>query len=308
MNDLISAISGDASGLEMMIMILAGGSVISLGLALWLLARPLFDPVRQRLASLGKAEPSPPALSRMEQHHGLQLFTDREKDTRQQLTLAGYRSPATLGNFYILRTLLIILLTVAAILFQSRQDTWTLHSAILWFGSAYLAGMQLPRWFLLNRQARFQRLLSEALPDAIDLLIVCVQAGLGLNAALVRMAREIQHLHPVLFAEIDRLNAEIAAGQDRAEALRGLASRTGQQDIRALTSLLLQSLRFGTSITETLHVFGDELREKRLQRAEEQAAKMATKLVFPLIFCLLPAFLITAVGPGFLQIMRFFSH
>jgi tight adherence protein C len=244
----------------------------------------------------------------MEQHHGLQLFTDREKDTRQQLTLAGYRSPATLGNFYILRTLLIILLTVAAILFQSRQDTWTLHSAILWFGSAYLAGMQLPRWFLLNRQARFQRLLSEALPDAIDLLIVCVQAGLGLNAALVRMAREIQHLHPVLFAEIDRLNAEIAAGQDRAEALRGLASRTGQQDIRALTSLLLQSLRFGTSITETLHVFGDELREKRLQRAEEQAAKMATKLVFPLIFCLLPAFLITAVGPGFLQIMRFFSH
>lgn len=307
MIDLFGLLWLDERSLELLLWVLTSGSLVLLFLALWFIAKPLFDPVRQRLSELGRTEQAPPSISKMDQQ-GLQFLPDREQAMRHQLSIAGYHSPTALGNFYILRAILMITLIIMALTVQLQQDTWTPQSAMLCFGCAYMAGLHLPKWFIQNRQAKFRRVLSEALPDVIDLLIVCIQAGLGLNAALMRMAKEIEYLHPVFFQEINRLNAEIAAGQDRAQAIRGLAIRTGHEDIRALTSLLLQSLRFGTSITETLHIFGDELREKRLQRAEEQAAKMATKLVFPLIFCLLPAFIITAIGPGFLNILRFFRH
>lgn len=133
--------------------------------------------------------------------------------------------------------------------------------------------------------ARRQRLLRNALPDAIDLLMVCAEAGLGLNAALLRVAGELNGIHPEFANELAIVNAALRASVDRDQALRNLAQRTGLEDIKGLVTLLAQSVRFGTSIAQALRVYAEEFRGKRMQQAEENAAKLATKLIFPMIFC-----------------------
>lgn len=133
------------------------------------------------------------------------------------------------------------------------------------------------------------------------------QAGLGLNAALLRVARDLDYAHPELSAELAVVNAEIRAGIDRSRALRDLVERTGLEDLKALVLVLVQSLRFGTSISMSLRVYSEEFRDKRLQAAEEHAAKLSTKMIFPLIFCFLPGFFIVAVGPAFLRFVALFA-
>jgi len=165
-------------------------------------------------------------------------------------------------------------------------------------------GLLLPSIFLSHRVETRKRSLMNALPDALDLLVTCTEAGLGLNQALQRVANEIEVSHPLLAEELALVNAEIRAGVDRTEALKALASRTGLEEIRGLVSLMSQSMRFGTSIADTLRIYSEEYREKRMQRAEEQAAKIGTKLIFPLVFFLWPAFFIVAVAPAVLGALR----
>ena len=137
----------------------------------------------------------------------------------------------------------------------------------------------------------------------MDLLVVCVEAGLGLAAAIQRVADELAISHPELASELFIVNAEIRAGVERVRALQGLADRTGLDDIRGLVSLLAQSLRFGTSVAETLRVYSDEFRDKRMQRAEEQAAMIGTKLIFPLVLFLFPSFFLVMIGPAILGVL-----
>ncbi|MDX1389016.1 MAG: type II secretion system F family protein, partial [Acidobacteriota bacterium] len=152
-----------------------------------------------------------------------------------------------------------------------------------------------------------QTSLSRALPDTLDLLVVCVEAGLGLNQALVRVSDEVDRISPEMSDELTVVNLEIRAGTPRDEALRRLGERTGVDDIRSLTSMLLQTDRFGTSIADALRVHSDTLRTKRMQKAEEAAAKTTVKMLFPLIFFIFPAIFVVLVGPAVFLFRDFFG-
>jgi hypothetical protein len=144
--------------------------------------------------------------------------------------------------------------------------------------------------------------------DALDLLVVCVESGLGLAAAIQRVADELGVSHPELAFELALVNAEIRVGVQREQALKNLADRTGLEDIRGLVGLLVQTMRFGTGVADALRVYSEEFRDKRTQKAEEQAAKMGTKLVFPLVLFMFPIFFIVAVGPAVLRIIDAFAQ
>ncbi len=149
-----------------------------------------------------------------------------------------------------------------------------------------------------------QREIFETFPDALDLIIVCIEAGLGLDAALIKVAEELRHKSQVLSEELRLVTLELRAGGAKEDALRNLAIRTGVEDVHTLVTTLIQAERFGTSIADSLRVHADMLRTKRRQRAEEKAAKIALKLLFPLIFCIFPSMLVVLLGPGFIRVSR----
>ena len=146
--------------------------------------------------------------------------------------------------------------------------------------------------------------MQKALPDALDMLVVSVEAGLGLNQAMVRVAEEIDRLSPVLSEQMSLVNLEIRAGTSREESLRNLGERTGLADISSLVGMLIQTDRFGTSVAQALRIHADTMRTKRRQRAEEAAAKTTIKLIFPLVFCIFPAMFVVILGPALIQIME----
>jgi tight adherence protein C len=171
---------------------------------------------------------------------------------------------------------------------------------------AGLAGYMVPEGWLLWRIHDRQRRLRHAIPDGLDLLVICVEAGLGLDHALLRVAEELRLTHPELSEELQRVNAEMRVGKNRTEALRELARRTGLDDIKALVAMLVQTERFGTSIAQSLRVYSDDLRLKRRQRAEEAAAKISVKMVPVLVFFIFPALMVVVLGPAAIMIMRQF--
>ena len=166
------------------------------------------------------------------------------------------------------------------------------------------AGLTLPAAFLRSKARKRQETITDALPDALDLLTVCVEAGLGINSAFLRIAEEFRLSSPTLSEEFDVVNREMVAGKPRMEALRALADRTGVEDVKSLVAMLIQTERLGTSLAQSLRVHSDSLRVRRRQRAEEAAAKTTIKLVFPLVFLLFPALFIVILGPGVLQILH----
>jgi tight adherence protein C len=143
-----------------------------------------------------------------------------------------------------------------------------------------------------------------AVPDGLDLLVICVEAGLGLDHALLRVSQELQITHPELSDELQLVTAEMRLGKTRVDALRDLARRTGLDDIKALVAMLVQTERFGTSIAQSLRVHSDDLRTKRRQRAEEKAAKISVKMVPVLVFFIFPALMVVALGPAIIAIAR----
>jgi tight adherence protein C len=182
--------------------------------------------------------------------------------------------------------------------------------AITGFGSPMLLvsvtalGFFLPR-FVLKRMIRDrQRRITLGLPDALDLTVICVEAGLALDQAMMRVGADLHHAHPDLSNEFHLVNLEMRAGKPRAEALRNLAARTGVDDIRALVGTLIQTDRFGTSVAQALRVHSDSLRTERRQRAEEQAAKTTIKMVVPLVLFVLPSIIFVTLGPAIIQLVR----
>jgi len=156
------------------------------------------------------------------------------------------------------------------------------------------------RWKIRMRQEE----ITDYLPDALDLLVVCVEAGLGLNASFVKISEEFKLSSPTLSDEFDIVNREMVAGKPRIEALRSLSDRTGVEEVKSLVAMLIQTEKLGTSLAQSLRVHSDSLRTKRRQRAEEAAAKTTIKLVFPLVFLLFPALFVVILGPGFIQIAK----
>lgn len=182
----------------------------------------------------------------------------------------------------------------------------TLDSLQLLMVGAFLTlfGLFLPDMWLHVRTSRRKERIFKAFPDALDLLVVCVEAGMGLDAAINRVGEDLGLSHPDLGQELKLLNLELRAGKPRVTALRSLANRIEVDDVSNLVTLLIQTDRFGTSVAQALRVFSDSFRTTRYQRAEELAAKIGTKLIFPLALCLFPSFFIIAIGPALIQVYR----
>jgi tight adherence protein C len=170
-----------------------------------------------------------------------------------------------------------------------------------------LVGYLLPGIVLARLAARRQHRIRLGLPDALDLLVVSVEAGLGLDQAIQRVGQELAFAHPDLCEEMRLVNLELRAGKPRAEALHNLGARTGVDDVISLVAMLVQTDKFGTSVAQSLRVHSDTLRTKRRQRAEEKAAKLGAKLVFPLVTCIFPAIWVVTIGPAAIKFMEVFA-
>jgi tight adherence protein C len=175
---------------------------------------------------------------------------------------------------------------------------------LLYLIIALITSLVIPETWLRWRVSERRRNIEWALPDFMDLAVVCVEAGLGLDQTIQRVGRELRPPHPDLSDELRIYSLEVQAGRTRPEALRSLAERTGVEELRSFAAVLIQSDRFGTSVAQTLRVFSDDLRIKRRQRAEEAAAKLTVKIVPPLIFFIFPAILVVVAGPGILALYR----
>src|SRR5215813_3938330 len=177
-----------------------------------------------------------------------------------------------------------------------------LASALIWIILAFVVGFFLPRWGLRKITQTRQRNLRWGLADALDLMVISVEAGLGLNAAMVKVSSELRDVHQEIALEFELANLEIRVGRERDEALRNLAERSGVDDLHSLVAMLIQTDKFGTSVAKGLRVFSDSLRTKRRQRAEQAAQKAAVKLLFPLACLLFPALFIDILGAAFLNL------
>jgi tight adherence protein C len=177
-----------------------------------------------------------------------------------------------------------------------------LQSALIYIILGFIVGFILPRYFLGRVTRNRQRELRWGLADALDLMVVSVEAGLGLNAAMLKVSTELREVHMAIAIEFELANLEIRVGRDRDEALRNLAERTGVDDLRSLVAMLIQTDKFGTSIAKGLRIFSDSLRTKRRQRAEQEAQKAAVKLLMPLALFLFPTLFIAILGPAALNL------
>jgi tight adherence protein C len=224
---------------------------------------------------------------------------------RRRLLHAGLRHPQALTAYLGTKTLLALALPLLAfgsqlLLARPLQG----QPLMLLLLAAAALGYYLPNVVLSRLVLLRQREIFESFPDALDLITVCVEAGLGVEAALARVADDMQHRSRVLSAELQLVGLELRAGAPREHALHNLALRTGVEEVDGFVSMLIQAERFGTSIAQALRVHADMLRTRRRQRAEEEAAKITLKLLLPLIFCIFPALLLVLLGPAAINIRR----
>jgi len=217
---------------------------------------------------------------------------------------AGIRSESAITTYYALKIVLTFSFFAGAVFLGRQMPEWEAQQEFLIGMSAAAFGYILPGLVVEKMAANRIRLIRNAFPDALDLLVVCVESGLGLAAALQRVAQELDVSHAELAGELNLVNAEIRAGINRMDALKDMAFRTGVDDIKGLVALLDQSVKFGGSIADTLRVYSEEFRDKRMQKAEEMAAKIGTKMIFPLTFCLWPGFFLVAIGPAVLNVLE----
>jgi tight adherence protein C len=217
--------------------------------------------------------------------------------TRAWLIQAGYRDPQHVSIYRGLR------LVCAVICFLSVFFISGFNSPLLMLGM-FAFGFFIPRFLLKRMMKERQRRIRIALPDALDLTVICVEAGLPLDQAMMRVGEDLRYAHPELSDEFHLFNLETRAGKPRVEALRNLAARTGVEDVRALVGTLIQTDRFGTSVAQALRVHSDSLRTERRQRAEEQAAKTTVKMIIPLVLFVMPSLIFVTVGPAVIQLMR----
>jgi tight adherence protein C len=259
---------------------LAGQSVVAMDLPL---STDQLDP---RLARANRFLPkSPKDMSRLQ----------------KRMALAGYRGTTPILVYSVVELGLPVVLLLLCLYFLGSGQG-------LLFGALLgLLGYMLPGFWLSRQAENRKKLIGNGLPDALDLLIVCVEAGMGLDQGIAKAAEELKVSHPALSEELAVITTEIRAGKPRMEAFKNFAERTKVDDVRQLVSMLIQTDRFGTSISQALRTQAEVSRTKRRQRAEERAAKLGVKLIFPLVFCLFPAMYVVTLGPAVIKFVRFFA-
>jgi tight adherence protein C len=244
------------------------------------------------------------AMQRIEQvvrPMGEMLPRSPEEMTRQEkkLVQAGFRRKDAVALFYGAQ------LATAGLLIIGFLAAGYLYShPVIFVLLAVLGGAAIPDIWLKRSMQTRKTNIQYGLPDAMDLTIVAMEAGLGLDQALLRVGTEIKTAYPELSDELNLRNIEINMGRSRADALRNLAERSGVEDLKALVAILIQTDRFGTSVGQALRVFSDTMRSKRRQRAEEQAAKLPVKMIVPMVVFIFPSLLVMIVGPAFIQILK----
>jgi tight adherence protein C len=273
-----------------------GAALVSPGSVLGARLRALGGQQTQRL------ENKPAIRERFEQaldplSKAIPLSPSDVSRTRRWLMQAGYRDAMDVNYYFGARILM------ATIGFAAVAVLTGLKNPPLLIGFTGL-GFILPRFILKRMIRERQARIRLGLPDALDLTVICVEAGLALDQALMRVGLDLHHAHPDLSDEFHLVNLEMRAGKPRAEALRNLVERTGVDDIRALVGTLIQTDRFGTSVAQALRVHSDSLRTERRQRAEEQAAKTTIKMVPPLVIFVLPSIIFVTIGPAVIELVR----
>jgi tight adherence protein C len=319
METLIRFFSSQAINLktvELLWLFFISGAAFFLVFGLMMLANGYFDPVRSRFLKDKNIAFSPSSGERdnsinpyLKFQHIL-LPSDEQLVGRTVLRLhhAGFHFRKNLYQYFALRFVLMIGLPLIVLmtmgLLPRLSVSHLLQAAVL----ASVLGLIAPSFVLDHLIKKRQKIIQRAFPDALDLLVVCSEAGLSLDAALQRVASELSFSQPILAQELSIMIAEIRAGVDRKKAFNGLAERTGVDDIRGLMSSINQSMRFGSSIADTLRVYSEDFRDKRMQAAEEKAAKIGAKLIFPIAVCLLPCFILIVIVPFALTLAKFFKN
>jgi tight adherence protein C len=314
---LFSRVTGNEELARILFISVIGLSTVFAVIALMLLMLGLQDPVQRRLALIKRGhfgntvgQEAPGNLQLLLERVG-QRFASAESTktstTRTLLMHAGYRSSSAVQMYWAVRLMLPLLLIGLALLLLPLIPKVTLIIGLLVVAMAAGIGWLLPALYVSKRKEARQNRLRVAFPDALDLMVVCVESGLALPTTIERVAEEMSVSHVELAEELAQVNAQIRAGITSTEALKQLAVRTGLDDVQGLVSLLAQSIRFGTSVADTLRIYADEFRDRRTQAAEEAGAKIGTKLIFPLIFCLWPSFFLVAIGPALIGVLRAFG-
>jgi tight adherence protein C len=269
-------------------------------------------PERRRLAQLATpfaAAPAPPGggvlvnePSREEQRFAKYVPKSPKEMARLQRMLAGagYRSYGPVVLYAAGEVVLPILFGIVPLVILG------LRGGVVIALVAAAVGFAIPGLVLGRLVHNYKKHIRNGLPDALDLLIVCLEAGSGIDQAIVKASQELEVSYPALSEELRLINMEIRAGKPRLEAFKNFSERTKVEDVRSLVAMLVQTDRFGTSVAQALRTHADTLRTKRRQRAEERAAKLGVKLVFPLVFCLFPALYVVTLGPAIVQFIRVF--
>lgn len=267
------------------------------------------DPVKQRLGGLRDQE-----VSAKDRRHALPatgLFSfgegqDKKSATRLWLTKAGYRKPQSVSNYYGIRLFGSLILGLAGAFI-----TYSLHfkssDMIALVFLSLLVGWFLPTLWVMKKIISRREQIRRAVPNMLDLMVVCVEAGLSFTAAIHRIVEENKSANNPLHEELKLMTQEFLIGKSKAEAFRNLAERTGVDDIRSLAITLIQAEKLGTSIADSLRVLADSMRFKRRQRAEELANKTSVKLVFPLVLLIFPELLVILVGPAMITLFKTFT-
>ncbi|EDP99563.1 type II secretion system F family protein [Shewanella benthica] len=310
---LLSTLFDDPEHVKWAVYVMAAIAGITLAISISLFITGIYSPLRKRLKIINQTGEGhhmtrtdvnatiEHGIGRMASRTPLNLTND---DTRRLLIHAGLHSENALAVFSSVRLILLLISAGLSVLilslFPEISGMMSVYVVALMVGGAYL----LPSMVLQHLASRRMKNLRAGFPDALDLLVVCCEAGLGLLAALQRVANELAISHASLASELDLVCSKVRAGLTIKVALQEFTERTGLEDIKGLNSAISQSIRLGTGIAATLRIFSDEYRDKRLQDAEEQAAKLAVKMIFPMMLCIWPSFFIVAVGPAVLKVMK----
>jgi tight adherence protein C len=243
----------------------------------------------------------------------LWAFGDTSQSRIQEILVhAGVRERGAVEVFLGAKFALALALPAAVVAFSmwranASGTAMSIKHIVIYGACALIAGMILPNMWLNKKAKKRIERVRMSLPDALDLLIVCVESGLGLDAALVRISKELADVAPEFCDELQLLNLEVSAGKPRDECLRNLALRTGCDEVESLTARINQAARYGTNLGHSLRIHSESLRQKRRQEAEERAAKTSVKLLFPLVFFIFPAIFVVILGPAVAKVLPMFS-
>lgn len=314
--ELARNITNNLAGTEIIISVIIGAAFALFMGAIFVIMQHMSDPVQIRKNKLfgGDDNKKEGTLSIFAGITGpiaskvyLNKKTSELSKLKMKLIHAGFESEDSALMYYSTKILLALLMMGLTLILASIYPKYPLAHVLIGSMAIGFIGLIIPDYYLNHKVEKRKKEIMNGFPDALDLMVTCTEAGLGLNQTFQRVGEEIQMNYPELGKELAIVNAKIRAGMDRIDALRDLAERTGLDEIRGMVALLNQSIEFGTSIADMLRVFAEEFRDRRMQKAEEQAAKIGTKLLFPLVLCMFPVFFIVSIGPAILKVMKTFG-